>query len=91
MSLAVIVIFFVVLLGAALVFERARKSTGLAPKDEAPQGLPKADELGPTQTGKYRVQQMLKNTADQWEEDATAAGEDDPLPDPFGTGKVKKQ
>ena len=88
MSIVAIVLFFALLLAAALVFERARKGKGSDGDRNIHLTAPRADELGPTQTGKYRVQQMLKNTEDMQD---GVDGEDDPLPDPFSSGKIKKQ
>ena len=96
MSLTSIIVICVIGLAAiAYLVEAARKASsrsGDTPEEEAADPEPiTADEAGPTQTGRYRVQEMLRQTQpdepefeeDQGEEEEPLSDLEEDLPDPF--------
>ena len=83
-------IVFVVLAVMLLlvVLDRLRKNKDRARLEEIQAKTKTADESGPTQTGKFRVQQMLEKTEQSKrriseEPEFEGDDEDTPLPDPF--------
>ena len=90
-----IVLLVVGVLLIVIVLDRLRKKQEKARFDEIQRRALAADHSGPTQTGKFRVQQMLQKTeprplSEQESIDAALDDESAPLPDPFDAGKNKK-
>lgn len=89
-----LVVISVLVIALALAFDAFRKGKRpptVQPSDNAPLT---ADESSTTQTGKYRVEQMLKVTkkvdsSSSTQELLPESPDDSTLPDPFGTGSHK--
>jgi len=87
----IIVVLVLVLIGIGFLFERAKKSS--AQSSSRPGGAEPitADESGPTQTGRFKVQQMMtksESTAPAKAAESADSGSDfdedeEALPDPF--------
>ena len=95
MTITVIIILVVIFLAAAMYTDAQRRKTAdSAPSEntgEAPALM--ADEAMTTQTGRFRVREMLKKTEKNEDKDTKDNGEsehsedDDPLPDPFNKSR----
>jgi len=88
-----IVLIVVVILALAVLYEALKqgsKSQDTPSEEELDRVTPTADEALPTQTGKFRAQQVLAKTEMKDDENVKEAetnpfldGPDSPLPDPF--------
>ena len=90
MSISTIVIGFIVVVAVFVIVEMRRRQVQAF--REAKRELKFADEMEPTHTGKFRVQEMLKRAEEakrQSEQETLASDDQSPLPDPFGTGSFK--
>ena len=61
-----IIVALVLFVAIVMILERVKqKKSGQQVQHERPQAPPTADEVGPTQTGRFRVQQMM-NSTERW-------------------------
>ena len=90
----IIVLIVLAVLFAIVLLDRLRKKQEKTKFEEIQKRTLAADHSGPTQTGKFRVQQMLQKTearpSAEQEIEAALDDENAPLPDPFSAGKNKK-
>ncbi len=89
-----LIVITVVVIAVALAFDALRKGKRRAPVEESEAHTLTADETDTTQTGKYRVEQMLKMTKKPGSKSSAQellpeSPEEGSLPDPFGTGSHK--
>lgn len=92
MTISLIITLVVILVGVFLIFETLKRKNNVIPSESLFNlKVPSAEETGPTPTGRFRVQQMLKNTEKFAAERQTGLEDDEEvsLPDPFDPGPKK--
>lgn len=83
MNITTGLMLLLVLIVAAIVVDRRRKGQ----KPSGPYQGPTAAEQEPTETGRYKVKQMLAKTAQPETKTISRDEEGEPLPDPFNKPK----
>jgi hypothetical protein len=91
MTVTVVIILVVIFLAAAMYTDSQRRKTAdsATPENTGEGPALMADEAMTTQTGRFRVREMLKKTERSEEKDTKENGrsehseDDEPLPDPF--------